>query len=167
MPNHCYQTVYIQGAGKVVSKLYRYLKTERSDIMPRFCDVISPVPVEISLNTDDRAEYDWRNTNWNTKWDVCDVEIREELDFNEDKTTARFSFYCWTAWAPPIPVWDKLHAMGIEVEADYVDEGGWFEGEYALGKDNCWRPDDEEDDEELGLEDTIDVFKNLMKETMG
>tara|TARA_R100000935_G_C2740014_1_gene125492 strand:+ start:201 stop:638 length:438 start_codon:yes stop_codon:yes gene_type:complete len=145
MPNHCYQTVYIHGEGKVVSKLYSYLKTSRSDIDPRFCDVIVPVPVEISLNTNDRAEYDWRNTNWNTKWDVCDVEIREELYFNEDKTTAGFSFYCWTAWAPPIPVWDKLHAMGIEVEADYVDEGGWFEGEYALGVDNCWRPEDGEE----------------------
>jgi hypothetical protein len=57
--------------------------------------------------------------------------------------------------------------MGIEVQAEYVDEGGWFEGEYALGQDKCWRPEIEEEDEELGLEDTIDVFKNLMKETMG
>ena len=111
--------------------------------------------------------YDWRVDNWDTKWDVCEVEIEDKIEFSEDKDTAWFTFRCWTAWAPPVPVWNKLFAMGIEVQAEYVDEGGWFEGEYALGQDNCWRPEIEEEDEELGLEDTMDVFKNLMKETMG
>ena len=102
-----------------------------------------------------------------SEWDVCEVEIEDKIEFSEDKDTAWFTFRCWTAWAPPIPVWNKLFAMGIEVQAEYVDEGGWFEGEYALGQDNCWRPEIEEDDgvasdEEFGLEDTIDVFKNLI-----
>jgi hypothetical protein len=35
--------------------------------------------------------------------------------------------------------------MGIEVEADYQDEGGMFEGAYHHGEDNSWEPDLEEE----------------------
>lgn len=182
MPNHCDQTVYLHGASKVVYELYQYLSPELCND-PRFCSVISPMPLQVLLDPTTKRKHgqhdleiqsahEWRNENWNTKWDVCEVEIEDKIEFSEDKDTAWFTFRCWTAWAPPVPVWDKLFAMGIEVQAEYVDEGGWFEGEYALGQDNCWRPEIEEDDgvasdEEFGLEDTIDVFKNLMKETMG
>ena len=58
---------------------------------------------------------------------------------------AWFSFRCWTAWGAPIPVWDRLHAMGIEVQADYHDEGGMFEGEYHHGEDRSWDPQVEEE----------------------
>ena len=68
--------------------------------------------------------YKWRCENWGTKWDVCAVEIDEDgLEYSDDQKVAWFSFRCWTAWGPPVPVWDRLHAMGIEVEAEYQDEG--------------------------------------------
>jgi hypothetical protein len=38
---------------------------------------------------------------------------------------ASFSFNCWTAWSPPVPVWNTLVNMGISVDADYQDEGGY------------------------------------------
>jgi hypothetical protein len=95
--------------------------------------------------------YEWRNKNWGTKWDVCEAEIDEAgIEYGEDLNNdeeyapvAWFSFRCWTAWAPPVPVWDRLHAMGIEVQADYQDEGGMFEGEYHHGEDKCWQPEEE------------------------
>ena len=40
---------------------------------------------------------------------------------------------CWTAWAPPVPVWEKLVDMGLSVKASYVDEGGFFQGTYKDG----------------------------------
>tara|TARA_R110000803_G_scaffold87929_1_gene154873 strand:- start:239 stop:397 length:159 start_codon:yes stop_codon:yes gene_type:complete len=43
-----------------------------------------------------------------------------------------------------VPVWDRLHALGIEVQADYEDEGMGFAGEYAHGEDKSWEPEEEE-----------------------
>jgi hypothetical protein len=97
--------------------------------------------------------YEWRVKNWGTKWDVCEAEIdKEGIEYNEDLNNdeeyvpfAWFSFRCWTAWGPPVPVWDRLHAMGIEVEANYQDEGGMFEGAYRDGEDKSWTPEPEEE----------------------
>jgi len=97
--------------------------------------------------------YDWRVTNWGTKWDVVDVDITQPLTIHDDEDqepssmNASFSFNCWTAWSPPIPVWDKLHEMGISVDADYQDEGMYFEGRYVNGEDECWEPEIEEEED--------------------
>ena len=66
----------------------------------------------------------------------------KSLQFKGD--IKHFTFRCWTAWAPPIPVWEKLHEMGIEVHADYEDEGSMFEGQFFEGEDTCWRPVEED-----------------------
>tara|TARA_R110000764_G_scaffold34193_3_gene76396 strand:+ start:34 stop:339 length:306 start_codon:yes stop_codon:yes gene_type:complete len=90
--------------------------------------------------------YEWCNENWGTKWDVAEAEIIDELEVSDEEgpePIAWFAFKCWTAWAPPIPVWDRLHALGIEVDADYEDEGGMFKGEYQHGVDKCWDPEEE------------------------
>ena len=85
------------------------------------------------------SNYEWRLENWGTKWDVCEAEIDHDgLAYSDDQKVAWFSFKCWTAWAPPVPVWDKLHAMGIEVQADYQDEGMNFEGAYRDGEESNW-----------------------------
>jgi len=124
MPNHCYQQVRIEGPHKLVRILWDGL-TENGlkngyATNPQFNQLIIPMPFEF-WDGADVDWYDWRNENWNTKWDVCDVE-------------------CWTAWAPPVPVWQKLHRMGIEVLASYQDEGGIFEGSFIEGKDKFWKP---------------------------
>ena len=140
MPNHCYQSVYIKGPSALVRELFFQLAEQG-----RFCDVIIPMPLsEASVG------YNWRVENWGTKWDVADVEIDSPYDplehsYTDDKKVVKFSFRCWTAWAPPIPVWDKLHEMGVTVEAEYEDEGGMFEGKYRDGADECWVPDLEEE----------------------
>ena len=142
MPNHCYQSVYIRGPRAMVQELYFNLDSED----PRFCDVVVPMPLHEAGNS-----YEWCNANWGTKWDVADVEIMEKLLMSDEEgpeEVAWFAFKCWTAWSPPIPVWNQLHALGIDVEADYEDEGGMFKGEYQYGEGDCWVPEAEAEEED-------------------
>jgi len=152
MPNHCYQQVHLRGPCHLIHHLH--LALSKSE--PEFCNTIAPMPFELWAKETRSGQvmpdwYEWRNKNWGTKWDVCEAEIDEDgieygEDFNNDEEyvpVAWFSFRCWTAWGPPVPVWDRLHAMGIEVEANYQDEGGMFEGAYRDGEDKCWQPEEE------------------------
>ena len=163
MPNHCYQQVRIEGPHYLVSMLYNGLTENGYDPHrggraknPQFCQLVCPMPFEVWAHEERRPDqlmpdwYEWRVENWGTKWDVCEVEIDEEgLEYSDDTypngPVAWFSFRCWTAWGAPIPVWDRLHAMGIEVQADYHDEGGMFEGEYHHGEDRSWDPEIKEE----------------------
>ena len=155
MPNHCYQQVHVYGPRFLVKELYDNLSKEE----PQFCQVVVPMPFEQWLAPKTRCEgfevegwYDWRVKNWGTKWDVVDVEMTQSLLLHDDEDqepsgmNASFSFNCWTAWSPPVPVWDKLYEMGISVDADYQDEGMMFEGRYVNGEDECWEPEIEEED---------------------
>ena len=158
MPNHCYQQVEICGPRFLVRELYGHL-TGKAD--PEFCQVIKPMPFEQWLAPKTKWQgyevegwYDWRVKNWGTKWDVVDVQITNPLTIHDDEDAdpanmnASFSFNCWTAWAPPIPVWDKLVEMGLSGDADYQDEGMMFEGQYLNGEDRCWEPEDVLDEED-------------------
>jgi len=163
MPNHCYQQVRVEGPNFLVRQLWDGLSGKD----PQFCQLVVPMPFEqwatpnkskrMSPFNNERVEvagwYDWRCENWGTKWDVVDVEIDEEFtrekgadDIFDEKSKSWFEFRCWTAWAPPTPVWDKLQKMGIRVHATYQDEGGMFEGEYINGYDRSWEPEFEEEE---------------------
>jgi len=166
MPNHCYQGVHIHGPRFLVKEIYNALTQNGYDphnggraLNPQFCQLIKPMPFEQWLaprtqwqGFDVEGWYDWRVENWGTKWDVAEVEITQPLTLHDDEDvdppsmSASFSFNCWTAWGPPIPVWDKLHSMGISVDADYQDEGGLFEGQYLNGVDESWTPEFEEEE---------------------
>jgi len=146
MPNHCDQQVTIKGPRALISQIEENLEEGR------FCDLISPMPFEMWIAPDQGglgAWYEWRNENWGTKWDVCSVEV-EIADSSLNRPDRRtLEFRCWTAWAPPIPIWDRLVDLGCKVEADYQDEGGMFEGTYRDGLDECWVPAADEEDMNL------------------
>ena len=177
MPNHCYQQVYVEGPNFLVRQLWDGLTGNGYNPQnngcannPQFCQLVVPMPFEqwatpnkskrMSPFNNERVEvagwYDWRCENCGTKWDVVDVEIEEELTsdqgliadkFYDGNTRSWFAFRCWTAWAPPTPVWDKLQKMGVRIKATYQDEGGMFEGEYINGYDRSWEPEFEEEEE--------------------
>ena len=137
MPNHCYQSTEVRGPRAMVHYLYTQL-TEHN----RFCDAVVPLPVERAVK-----RYDWCWDNWGTKWDVVDAEVTNDLQDHgvESDGDAWFSFRCWTAWGPPIPVWEKLVALGLEVHAEYQDEGLGFAGEFSDGENVSWEPEFEEE----------------------
>ena len=147
MPNHCYQTVTIHGPWALISQLHDRLDLPDAEDR-RFCDLISPMPFEMwsapevklpkPWDTTLPAWLEWRNEHWGTKWDVCDVNVTHFLSPNY--TTQSVTFRCWTAWAPPIPIWDRLVDLGCKVSAEYEDEGWMFKGIYKDGLDECWEP---------------------------
>ena len=58
----------------------------------------------------------------------------------EEKERSLLTFKCWTAWWPPVPVWNALLKIGFNVSADYYDECGNFEGSYRDGVTDEWLP---------------------------
>jgi hypothetical protein len=72
--------------------------------------------------------YDWNVANWGTKWDF---EL-ENVD-REDANTVHGSFD--SAWAPPVHAYEKLCAMGFEIEAYYYEPGMCFCGKWTGNED--------------------------------
>lgn len=69
------------------------------------------------------AWYEWDCANWGTKWDVSDNSIDMDdlnaaCNSNED-----YSFVFDTAWAPPIPVLEKMAELGVEFDWDCEEPG--------------------------------------------
>lgn len=127
MPNHCDQWVTFDGPARVIRTLHN--AAEQGNLL----QTVLPMPFEEHDNW-----YEWCNQNWGTKWDICDPVI-SETSWGKDPfwwhtdENHSFTFACWTAWAPPIPVWEKLVDMGLSVKARYEDEGGFFHGTYKDG----------------------------------
>lgn len=121
MPNHCYQTVMLEGPTELVKNLHRSLEDEG-----RFCDAVIPMPLSESEDW-----YDWRCKKWGTKWDVVEPEVISASWPDGERSS--FKFRCWTPWSPPVPVWDALLKLGFNVSADYFDECNNLEGLYHNG----------------------------------
>ena len=150
MPNWCMQEVYIHGETSMVNHLYWEL-WERQ----RFCDTVLPIPLHVIGQPFDgkgtSPQYDWRCDNWNTKWEVTNILITQEIirDDTFPIPTSFFKFNCWTAWDAPIPVWEELYRLGIEVQAEYEVEGTDVVGEFTLGEHHCRTLTEEEIEERM------------------
>ena len=68
--------------------------------------------------------YDWNVANWGTKWDIT-LDGIERLDNNTVKA------FFESAWAPPVNAYEKLCAMGFEIEAYYDEPGMCFCGKWT------------------------------------
>jgi hypothetical protein len=75
--------------------------------------------------------YDWNCNNWGTKWDFA-LDCVE----NPDPNTVTASFD--TAWSPPIEAYNKLMALGFEIEAFYYEPGMAFAGKWDNGIDEYY-----------------------------
>jgi hypothetical protein len=122
MPNHTDNRVILSHAdSQMIDDIYNVMNTEGTEL----CHHLIPEPRD-DENEPTSGWYDWRLDNWGTKWDVYETHCTR-IDAN----TLNLNFY--TAWSPPMPVYDKLVDMGFEVTARYLDEGWGYIGEYTGG----------------------------------
>jgi len=71
-----------------------------------------------STGRQDDRWYDWRCTNWGTKWGACEVKVTEE---DEDFLEITFN----TAWSPPEPIVEALRS-----KYECKDEDSYSNGKY-------------------------------------
>ena len=133
MPNHTDNRVTLSHAdSQQIDMIYNIMNTEDTPL----CQTLIPMDeklLEISGFSDNyevQGWYEWRLDNWGTKWDVYEAHCTR-IDANT------LQLYFYTAWSPPIPIYDKLVDMGFEVNARYLDEGWGYIGEYTDGDDWC------------------------------
>ena len=99
--------------------------------------------------------YEWDCANWGTKWDLSDDDI--DLD-DLDEAIQNGEDFEWnfdTAWAPPIPVLEKMAELGVEFSwsceepgCEIYMSGEASDGHFCYGDDEPPARDDEEDEEE-------------------
>jgi len=157
MPNHTDNRVILShDDSQQIDMIYNIMNTEDTPL----CQTLIPMD-EALLDNDAHADdgwYTWRLQNWGTKWDVYETHCTRMY-----ANTLALNFY--TAWSPPIPVYDKLVDMGFQVNARYLDEGWMYIGEYIDGED--WCTDDVESvaehypelDEEFGISERIAEYE--------
>jgi len=134
-----------------IDMIYNIMNTDDTELLNH----IIPMPPEEEIAS---GWYDWRLEHWGTKWDIYNATC-ERMDAN----TLVLNFY--TAWSPPMPVYEKLTDMGFEVTARYLDEGWGYIGEYVDGND--WCTDEVESvaenypelDEEFGISERIAEYE--------
>jgi len=131
MPNHTDNRVILShDDSQQIDMIYNIMNTEDTPL----CQTLIPMDeklLEISGISDKyevQGWYEWRLENWGTKWDVYETQCTR-INANT------LQLYFYTAWSPPIPVFDKLVDMGFEVNARYLDEGWGYIGEYTDGDD--------------------------------
>ena len=73
----------------------------------------------VSTDQQDDRWYDWRNQNWDTKWDAYDVESHDFDDPDEYEVTFN------TAWSPPEAICSAIREQYPDVSVSwFYDEPG-------------------------------------------
>lgn len=74
--------------------------------------------------------YNWNNSNWDTKWDACYVNVERYDDKNSNSSSINIQFE--TAWAPPIPIFDAICRQFPKLSIDFE-----WEEEQGFGAKGC------------------------------
>jgi hypothetical protein len=109
---------------------------EKTYNLGKVCNEFIPEPEGYS--EDDRW-YDWRISNWGTKWDVgADMGTEKEERYGLKATRVGNEVNCTfdSAWAPPIGLYEQLVELGYKVKATYWEPGMAFCGIWDNGVDN-------------------------------
>lgn len=117
MPNWCCNVVTLRH--KDPAMIERAAKAfDRGELLNEFM----PLPQELKEGD---GWYNWCVNNWGTKWDVGG----DGRDPIEDPNVLEVSFE--SAWAPPTTAYEKLCALGFEIEAYYWEPGMAFCGKWT------------------------------------
>lgn len=184
MPNWCNNNINIYGDEGTISTLTSVLKGLKSNDYV-FQSLIG-IPSHMS-----EADYKdkWYDTNiewFGTKWDISADE--HAFTFGKEE----ISFFCETAWSPPIQFLENLCKMykinayifyseggiGFAGQTDFIwtdgeldindQEYGYLEGLYILSEDEFWSEVDYQADcildEDQSLEDFLGIFPFVSEE---
>ena len=139
MPNWVHNSTKIIGDKKAVENCVASLEKEDEQGYPNVFDfeTIEPMPEEVRNTEPDRILgggpknrnnwYDWSCDNWGTKWNSCNAEVNNRFD-DGDNHVIEITYD--TAWAAPVPVWDKLAKKfpKLEFRHKYDEEMQHFYG---------------------------------------
>ena len=144
MPNWCNNNITISGDEGTIRTLTAVLKSLKTDNEEQSSDVFKSLIGLPQHMSDGDYKEKWYDTNiewFGTKWDISYEE--SSFTFTKDE----ISFFCETAWSPPIPFLQNLCEM-YKVNANlFYSEGGvgfsgettftWNDGELDVYDDEC------------------------------
>jgi len=186
MPNWCDNQLSITGPNSVIDKIEKIIKEEKDTNgllnffypMPKQLEgTEAGPPAKTKKEKLERARlqveygasnwYDWRTTNWSTKWEVCEfygVDRQYQSEQNEGESTISFGFS--SAWAPPIGAYEMFLEKNEEcsLRAFYYEGGCDFMGEWYDGVDDCYAPSDYKSTDDFwqdGVGSTLDDVFNI------
>ena len=189
MPNWCNNNITISGDEGTIRTLTAVLKSLKTDDEEQSDNVFKALIGLPQHMSDGDYKEKWYDTNigwFGTKWDISYDEHAFTFTKNE------ITFFCETAWSPPIPFLQNLCEMykvnanlfysegGVgfagettftwnDGELDvYDDECGYLEGIYKYSREEFWSEVESRVDsildEELSLEDFISEFDFVSEE---
>ena len=195
MPNWCDNQITITGPNSVIDKIEKIVREEENlDLSskekgetPGLLDFMFPMPKALvdtvagpdpktkkeklqraRLNVEYGASnwYDWRCTNWGTKWELCEFYgvQRQHLNDSLDESTISFAFS--SAWSPPIGAYEQFLTdnENCSLKAYYYEGGCDFMGEWDNGQDDCYTPSDYKSTDDFwqdGIGSTLDDIFNI------
>jgi hypothetical protein len=143
MPNWCNNTITIRGPIQKIEALWEVAKQDAED--NGLLDAMHPMPKELHDTTspsDGPNWYDWRVSNWGTKWEVSSEGLEYTPD--PDNGTAAIDGWFDSAWSPPMGALYHYAAENPDVAIElkyhepgmcYFGEAEWADGECVL--DDC------------------------------
>ena len=183
MPNWCNNNITISGDEGTIRTLTAVLKSLKTDDEEQSSDVFKSLIGLPQHMSDGDYKEKWYDTNigwFGTKWDISYDEHAFTFTKNE------ISFFCETAWSPPIPFLQNLCEMykvnanlfysegGVGFSGEttftwndgeldvYDDECGYLEGIYKYSREEFWSEVESRADcildEEQSLEDFLEEF---------
>ena len=179
MPNWCNNNIRIFGDEGTIRTLTAVLKSLKTDDEEQSSDVFKSLIGLPQHMSDGDYKEKWYDTNiewFGTKWDISYEE--SSFTFTKDE----ISFFCETAWSPPIPFLQHLCEMykvnaylfysegGVgfagqtefnwvqgELEV-YDQECGYLEGIYKFSNEEFWSEVESRVDSILDEEQTLEDF---------
>lgn len=121
MPNWCNNHITVTHDDAAMIK-----KMADNYLAPLTALIPQPESLETNKDTSDNW-YDWRISNWGTKWDV---EL-ENIKVAPDGKTLSASFA--SAWSPPIEAYETLKEKGYKISAFYSEMMMGFAGRFEDG----------------------------------
>lgn len=120
---------------------YLYPMPDNSQIEPTHIVAVTDEGEEKIIKSSMPDWWHWRVGNWGTKWEPSDLLVTRK-----DAHTLEIVFY--SAWSPPIGLYDHAQGLGWTVLANYRENGFAFEGDYEDGANHCRNIEESEECEE-------------------